>query len=62
MSNASNVMNHIFMPYDWETRFKKFFKDVTGFLAKGRNAHDDAADTLTGVYEKSVKTTKVRMF
>lgn len=62
LSNASNVMNHLFMPYDWETRFKKFFKDVTGFLAKGRNPHDDAPDTLTGVYEKSVKTNKVRMF
>ena len=62
LSNASNVMNHVFMPYDWETRFKKFSKDVTGYLAKGRNAHDDAPDTLTGVYEKSVKTNKVRIF
>ena len=62
LSNASNVMNHIIMPYDWATRFKKFNKDVTGFLAKGRNPHDDAPDTLTGVYEKSVKTNKVRIF
>lgn len=62
LSNASNVMNHLLMPYDWETRFKKFNKDVTGFLAKGKNPHDDAPDTLTGVYEKSLKTNKTRIF
>ncbi len=61
LSNASNVVNNILMPYDWETRFKKFHKDITGHLAKGKNAHDDCADTLTGVYEKSVKTTRRRI-
>ena len=56
LSNASNVMNHIIMPYDWSTRFPKFHKDVTGFLSSMKNPHDDAADTLTGVYEKSLKS------
>ena len=40
------------MPEGWESKHKKFHKDITGFLAKGRNAHDDAADTLTGIWEK----------
>ena len=56
LSNSSNVKNHIIMPYDWADRFPKFYKDVTGFLSKGKNEHDDAADALTGVYEKSVKS------
>ncbi len=61
LSNASNVMNNILFPYDWETRFKKFHKDITGFLAKGKNKHDDCADSLTGVYEKSVKSSRRRI-
>lgn len=52
LSNSSNVINHILMPEGWESRYKKFHKDVTGFLAKGKNAHDDAPDTLTGIFEK----------
>ena len=60
-SNASNVINHVLMPYDWETRFKKFHKDITGYLAKGKNKHDDCADALTGVFEKSVKSSRRRI-
>jgi len=56
LSNASNVINHVIMPYDWVSRFPKFAKDVAGFLSSMKNAHDDAADTLTGVYEKSLKS------
>jgi len=56
LSNASNVLNHVIMPNDWSTRFPKFYKSVTGFLSQGKNPHDDAEDTLTGVYEKSLKS------
>ena len=33
MSNASNVTEKILFPSDWETRWKKFHKDITGFLS-----------------------------
>jgi len=62
LSNSSNVINHVLFPEGWESRYKKFHKDITGFLAKGKNAHDDAADTLTGIYEKMNKATKKRIF
>lgn len=52
LSNSSNVINHILMPEGWESRYKKFHKDVTGYLAKGKNKNDDAPDTLTGIFEK----------
>jgi predicted phage terminase large subunit-like protein len=55
LSNSSNVIKHILMPEGWESKHKKFHKDVTGYLAKGINAHDDAPDTLTGIYEKMQK-------
>ena len=44
------------MPYDWAVRFPKFHRDVVGFLSSMKNPHDDAADTLTGLYEKSLKS------
>ena len=62
LSNSSNVINHVLMPEGWESRYKKFHKDVTGFLAKGKNAHDDASDCLTGIYEKMQKGKKKRIF
>ena len=51
LSNSSNVTNFILMPEGWEYKYKKFYKDVTSYLAKGKNAHDDAPDVLTGIYE-----------
>ena len=50
------------MPNEWDKKYKKFHKDVTGFLAKGKNAHDDAPDTLTGIFEKMNKGKKKRIF
>lgn len=61
LSNAVNVNNQIFMPEGWETDHKRFYKDITGFLAKGRNPTDDAADTLTGVVEKITSKSKPRL-
>lgn len=55
LSNSSNVVNFILMPEGWGSKFPKFHKHLTGYLAKGKNAHDDAPDALTGVFEKSLK-------
>ena len=62
LSNSSNVINRVLMPEGWESRYKKFHKDVTGYLAKGKNAHDDGPDTLTGIYEKMQRGSKQRVF
>ena len=57
ITNAGLVTFHIIMPFDWETRFPKFYESVTGFLRKfSANAHDDAEDCLTGIIEKELTT------
>lgn len=49
--NATNVMEQIIMPEGWERRWPLFAKAVKGYQRKGKNAHDDVADGLTGFAE-----------
>lgn len=51
-TNATAVNNLIHMPEGWNLRWPVFYNHVTNYSAIGRNAHDDAPDTLTGVAEK----------
>lgn len=51
LTNASNVMDQVIMPYDWEQRFPKFAKHIKRYQKKGKNDHDDAEDALTGFVE-----------
>lgn len=55
ITNAGLVTYHIIMPYDWETRWPAFYKQVTNFLRNFKaNEHDDAPDVLTGIIEKEI--------
>lgn len=51
LTNSTAVMNNVYLPADWETRFPEFAKDIKKYQREGKNAHDDAPDCLTGVYE-----------
>lgn len=51
-TNSSTVLNLIHFPEGWNSRWPKFFSDITTYSAIGRNSHDDAADTLTGIAER----------
>lgn len=51
LTNSTAVMNNVYFPADWETRFPDFAKDIKKYQREGKNAHDDAPDCLTGVYE-----------
>ena len=55
VTNAPFVNQSIVMPFGWETAYPKFYKAVTEFLRQfTANEHDDAADCLTGIYEKEI--------
>ena len=55
VTNAPFVNQSIVMPFGWETTYPKFYKAVTEFLRQfTANEHDDAADCLTGIYEKEI--------
>lgn len=49
--NATNVMEQIIMPEDWNKKYSQFYKDILSYQRKGKNAHDDAPDALTGFVE-----------
>ena len=52
LSQATWVMDHIYMPTDWKERWKDFAKAILRYQREGKNEHDDAPDALTGVAEK----------
>lgn len=51
ITNASNVMDQLIMPEDWETRWPEYAKDMKRYQRKGKNDHDDAQDATTGLVE-----------
>lgn len=48
---AAWIMQNVFFPTDWARRWPQFYRALTGYQRKGKNAHDDAPDTLTGLAE-----------
>ena len=51
LSNSTSVMNNVYFPINWQDRFPEFATDILKYQREGTNAHDDAPDALTGVYE-----------
>lgn len=54
-NNAAAVQNMIHYPEDWVERWPAFAKHVRSYMAKGKNSHDDAEDTLTMIIEVETK-------
>lgn len=60
-ANSANVINNIIFPINWKSRWSKFAKDVLDYSLLGKNQHDDAPDTLTGIFEKmQIPVIKIR--
>lgn len=51
LSNSSSVMKHLFYPKNWMDKFPDFAAAMVKYQREGKNAHDDAPDCVTGVYE-----------
>lgn len=51
LSNSTSVMNNVFFPINWQDKWPEFAADIRKYQREGKNAHDDAPDALTGVYE-----------
>lgn len=50
--NSAKVNNDIIFPIHWRASWPQFYNEVMNYQRIGRNAHDDAVDTLTGIVEK----------
>ena len=44
-------MQNVLFPVNWEDRWPDFAEAIRKYQKEGKNAHDDAQDALTGVYE-----------
>jgi predicted phage terminase large subunit-like protein len=51
LSNSTSVMNNVLFPINWQDKWPDFANDIMRYQREGKNAHDDAPDALTGVYE-----------
>lgn len=54
LSSSYWVMEHIHFPFNWAKRWEEFYKHITRYQKKGKNAHDDGPDVLAGIYDKTV--------
>lgn len=61
LSNSASVMNNVYMPVDWVTRWPDFAKALLKYQKAGKNEHDDAPDALTGVYENPEPKGRVKV-
>lgn len=52
LSNATWVMEHIYYPINWRDKWNDFYKSMLHYQRTGKNEHDDAQDTITGIAEK----------
>ena len=55
LTQSSTVQKYVLMPEDWKQKWPVFYEAVTNYQKEGKNKHDDAPDTLTGLVEKTGK-------
>lgn len=51
LASSAWVNKNVIMPFNWKNAHKTFYSQLTKYQRKGKNAHDDAADVLAGIYE-----------
>lgn len=55
LTGSTGVMNNVLFPVGWENHWRDYWRDMTKYQRIGKNAHDDAQDATTGVYENLPK-------
>lgn len=55
LTGSTGVMNNILFPRGWDALWREYYRDMTKYQRIGKNAHDDAQDATTGVYENLPK-------
>jgi len=51
LSNSTWCMEHIYFPVGWENRWSELAEHLLTYQRTGKNQHDDAEDSLTGICE-----------
>lgn len=58
LTGSTGVMNNVLFPVGWDRKFPEYYRDMVRYQRIGKNAHDDAQDATTGVYEYLPKKKK----
>ena len=53
LTQSTTVQKYILFPEGWGDKWPGFYAAVTNYQKEGKNEHDDAPDTLTGLVEKT---------
>ena len=61
LTQASTVQKYVLFPEGWVDKWPAFYDAVINYQKEGKNKHDDAPDTLTGLVEKT-KTTGAQVY
>lgn len=56
LSSSAWVSRHVFMPPNWTSKYPEFAAEVLGYVAGGKNVHDDGVDVLATIYERVANT------
>lgn len=58
LASSAWVQNNIYMPPNWTSKYPEFAAEVLGYVAGGKNEHDDGVDVLATLYERVANTAK----
>ena len=53
LTHSNIVQQYVIFPEDWKTRWPAFYNAIMTYQKDGKNKHDDAPDTLTGLVERT---------
>jgi predicted phage terminase large subunit-like protein len=59
ISQSNYVMQHIYLPFNWQDRWPEFANAIISYQKEGKNKHDDGPDALTGCAESIIKPQKI---
>lgn len=60
LSNATDVMNNMYFPDDWQQKYRDYYLSMNEYQRQGKNEHDDAEDATTAVVEEELVKLGVR--
>lgn len=61
LSNSTGVMKNVLFPANWQELFPEYAEAMLKYQKEGKNAHDDAPDATTGMYENPKPRTGAKL-
>lgn len=53
LASSAWVGHNVYMPPNWTSKYPEFAAEVLGYVAGGKNLHDDGVDNLATIYERA---------